>query len=315
MHQNLPHTAPLTPDFPIDICKLQKEALRVNSYFLKYKQNDNPYDLDPSEVLPLVSPSGDPQYLDSRATDCPFQSTPTLSSMPTFKKLLQAFPSPLYSTRLIRLKAGQKLSVHQDNFRNFQHGILRLHVPIFTHESVKMVFCNTEYHWPAGQLWFGNFSLPHGVINQSDHDRVHLVIDMGITHRLLSFFPQSFYDQIDFNTTTLMPPPHSIHQENRTHSDFFCRFFYLPPGFLNYRLEGPACTIIRDNEYLLSLNNQYFYRLNAITENTFILDTMGPGRQIKLKPNSIELVIKGAVTDFCSENEYIHDINFNIPTQ
>lgn len=75
------------------------------------------------------------------------------------------------------LPAGKKINDHVDR----DHTILihghRLHIPIITNELVKFMV-NYEYKYlEKGYIYEINNALVHGVENNSNEDRIHLIID------------------------------------------------------------------------------------------------------------------------------------------
>src|SRR5262249_44878642 len=78
---------------------------------------------------------------------------------------------------------------------NFQCGSIRIHVPIVTHEKVVFSLDGERVRWREGELWYGDFSKPHWLRNESDVLRVHLVIDVEIDEWVLGLFPEDFVER------------------------------------------------------------------------------------------------------------------------
>lgn len=81
-------------------------------------------------------------------------------------------------TRYAVLKAGEEIKPHLDI--NTDKAV-RIHIPLITHEDViigtKGKKRTVELHMPAdGSVWFLNQAYEHWVKNNSDVDRVHLVV-------------------------------------------------------------------------------------------------------------------------------------------
>jgi aspartyl/asparaginyl beta-hydroxylase (cupin superfamily) len=55
--------------------------------------------------------------------------------------------------------------------------MVRLHIPIITDPRIDFFVNNRKVVMNEGECWYINFNLPHRVYNNSDIDRVHLVID------------------------------------------------------------------------------------------------------------------------------------------
>lgn len=143
-------------------------------------------------AIPLISAGGRVDFVRShgasRVEDAPMD-TPVLAKCPYIKSLLQSLPAPKRSARFLYLMRGAVIHEHCDPPLNAQAGALRLHVPVITHTDVLFVVGGKRVRWQPGELWWADFSLPHSVENRSPVDRVHLVIDVSVTHELLQLFP------------------------------------------------------------------------------------------------------------------------------
>lgn len=77
---------------------------------------------------------------------------------------------------LVRLKAGGVINEHTDNNFSLAHSH-RVHVPIETNENVLFSVGTKTRNLKAGEVVEINNRRPHSVRNESDHDRVHLILD------------------------------------------------------------------------------------------------------------------------------------------
>ena len=99
-------------------------------------------------------------------------------------KILGKIPAEKERVRLMKLEAGTIIAKHTDKVdKDIKTGkIVRLHVPVITHEEVLMTSWLpggiAEFHMKKGSCWWLDVSQPHKVVNKSDIDRVHLVIDI-----------------------------------------------------------------------------------------------------------------------------------------
>ena len=82
------------------------------------------------------------------------------------------------------MKVGTIIAKHTDKVdKDIKTGkIVRLHIPVITHEEVLMTSWLpggiAEFHMKKYSCWWLDVSQPHKVVNKSDIDRVHLVIDI-----------------------------------------------------------------------------------------------------------------------------------------
>ena len=102
---------------------------------------------------------------------------PALSNSPYLSKVINLLKCPIQSVRLMRLKAGASILPHNDAGLGLAHGQARLHVPIFSNNSVTFYVANQLVPMPAGKITYINADQVHEVRNQSAEDRIHLVID------------------------------------------------------------------------------------------------------------------------------------------
>lgn len=77
---------------------------------------------------------------------------------------------------LVRLKAGGKIDAHQDNNFSLTHSH-RVHLPVVTNDKVFFNVGEVTMALPAGELYEINNRRLHAVRNESDVDRVHLILD------------------------------------------------------------------------------------------------------------------------------------------
>ena len=78
---------------------------------------------------------------------------------------------------LIKLKAREDISIHFDS-GDYLMLSKRNHIPIVTSDNVFFGVGNEKISMQAGECWEINNSRPHLVENNSDIDRIHLLIDI-----------------------------------------------------------------------------------------------------------------------------------------
>ena len=112
------------------------------------------------------------------------QDTPLLEELKVHK-ILEKIPAATERVRLMKLKAGTKISKHTDKVdKDIKSGrIVRLHIPIVTDEDVTMITwletkVPTEFKMTKGNCYWLDVAKPHAVINDSSLDRIHLVVDV-----------------------------------------------------------------------------------------------------------------------------------------
>lgn len=87
------------------------------------------------------------------------------------------FNGVLCRAEIVKMKANVKIRKHVDGGSFLQYA-RRCHVPIITNENVFFTVFDNTVNMKAGTLYEINNTLPHSVENNSDQDRVHLILDI-----------------------------------------------------------------------------------------------------------------------------------------
>ncbi|MFG1953959.1 aspartyl/asparaginyl beta-hydroxylase domain-containing protein [Micromonospora sp. NPDC048830] len=141
-------------------------------------------------VLPLRSPGGDPGRTDPGGPGpVDYAATPWLMRMPYLRNILDDIPAPLNAVRLMALGPGAASHPHRDPKYALARGLVRLHIPLVTHQDAVLVLDGVEHCWQPGTLWWGDFAREHAVRNAGPATRVHTVIDALFTRELAAWFP------------------------------------------------------------------------------------------------------------------------------
>jgi aspartyl/asparaginyl beta-hydroxylase (cupin superfamily) len=184
--------------------------------------------------------------------------------------------------RLLSLEPGGVIREHSDSF--LSRRIVRLHVPIITAPEVELYVGGARCHWKAGELWYGDFSLPHRGVNRSNLTRVHLVLDVTADDNLLALFQP---EEIPLALAALGP----MESEGEVDPRLLERFavdFTLPPGFslpgaghqnLDAAIDG--CIRLVDSELCVFVNQQPMLKASPVSEDT--LDLPGLGADARLE--------------------------------
>lgn len=137
-----------------------------------------------------------------------FAPTKYLNKCPRLKAAINAIPGEKLSVRLTALPSGSGLSPHRDNWKSFEHGVLRLHIPIETNRKAKFVVAKKNVKMTAGELWYCDFSRVHYVKNFGQTPRIHLVLDVKTNEDLMKLFPPSL--RFKFNQKKVQLPPSTL---------------------------------------------------------------------------------------------------------
>ena len=149
-------------------------------------------------VLSLRSQSGDALETTSGGPGLThFQDTAAMRLAPYLREVVEAIPGPKQSVRLSSLPPGGSIARHDDVVLSLEHGLVRLHVPIQSGPGVELEVGGERVEMAPGELWYGDFTLPHAVENRGASERVHLLVEVQVTAGLRALFPADYWDARD----------------------------------------------------------------------------------------------------------------------
>jgi hypothetical protein len=88
----------------------------------------------------------------------------------------------------VKLPANTSIAEHTDYGYHLEN-CYRIHLPIVTNDKVKFIINKTVYYLATGIIAKINNNVPHEVLNESEHDRVHLIMDFVMPY-------DKYYDTI-----------------------------------------------------------------------------------------------------------------------
>ncbi|GGX16595.1 aspartyl/asparaginyl beta-hydroxylase domain-containing protein [Undibacterium macrobrachii] len=175
--------------FSFDITRLQHDlALAVRSPWIKHF-NTQAYEKDWS-CIPLRSVGGSIDHI-LPIDSAEFQDTVILEQCAYFREVIKHFECEITSIRLMSLEAGGIIKEHVDAGTSLEDGITRLHIPIQTSPEVIFMIDHQPVHFSAGDTWYLNASCLHGVRNDSQQARIHLMLDCVSNAWLEQVFKQA----------------------------------------------------------------------------------------------------------------------------
>lgn len=282
-----------------DVGGLWKDLELCRSDFRPYRHLYHSVDHRLIEVAMLHAPGGDVRKQWPYPSSSPYAPTPILMKCPRFRRVLEKIPGPKLSARLTCLPAGAVLESHRDRYRNFRYGVVRLHVPIATNERATITIAGRRHHWKAGETWWGDFSKVHGVANRGEEDRVHLVVDVVVTPKLLALFPEDFASRKKKEGIAFHRPPRELGARSL---DRFQGRFSVPAEFLSlWHTPGTKLSVrIEKRRGQLALTGRGFDPIGLIplSESELGLVGAGPGNRLVLgekgrTSSSLSIVLNG----------------------
>ena len=119
-----------------------------------------------------------------------------LEEMKPILKILEKLPCTFERVRFMKLVAGKVIGKHSDKIdKDITSGkIVRVHIPIRTNEDVIFTLYEStkdkignEHNLKTGHFYYTDVSKPHAVRNNSNVDRIHLVVDCYQNSSLRTF--------------------------------------------------------------------------------------------------------------------------------
>ena len=106
--------------------------------------------------------------------------------------ILAKIPSTFERVRFMKIKANSGIGKHSDridkDFGIEDGNIIRIHVPIRTNDQVEFYLWEGKEklvnYLEEGHYYYVDVRAPHAVTNNSDVDRIHLVIDVYVNEEI-----------------------------------------------------------------------------------------------------------------------------------
>ncbi|MFT5572824.1 MAG: hypothetical protein ACI9FR_001748 [Cryomorphaceae bacterium] len=160
--------------YRFDVERLQHEL----SQFNQTAWMEHPNRLNGNSAIPLISLNGG----DNDEFSGHMQVTPHLQRCDYVQQVMAGFGEVLARSRFMRLSPGSEVSEHVDfNYHWYNH--VRIHIPITTTPDVTFFCGPDQVHMQAGECWIFDSWKRHKVVNPSNQERIHLVIDTAGSSR------------------------------------------------------------------------------------------------------------------------------------
>jgi len=308
MHADTDITVRLPRTYSVDLLDRDLQTLRG----VPTAPQPGPYHKGEWTGIALYSMGGKDSVFPSAPGMDRYQETESVRRTPYFKKILDDLECPKEVVRLLFLPPGGHIKDHFDFHTNFQFGLLRLHIPILTHPDVIFTIDGQRMNWKAGELWYGDFSRVHSVLNNSQIVRVHMVIDVQINDFVLGLFPADFVERrrAEGISMTHQPLPASEAELRRFICDFRIPGELMPMFVIGKPLSTlakGALASVRSmgGELTILINNEPAFRLERISDDAFSISGLPPGITLQFQERDhavreVALNLKGLPKDLYS---------------
>ncbi|NHZ36793.1 aspartyl/asparaginyl beta-hydroxylase domain-containing protein [Massilia rubra] len=234
--------------------------------------------------------------------------TAEADSAPYLKEILESLRFVLQVVRVLWLPVGGKIRSHVDFDTNFQFGLVRLHIPMQTNPDVEFLIGGRRVTMNVGELWYGDFSKPHEVMNRGNQNRLHAVVDVEINDALLAMMPAEYIDmQSQFGPVSMHRPRYAKQDDLAT---FECRFHIpgsilplLRHGKLADMIKGASAMLRREGGALcLYVDGGRHCRLIRVDESEFTIVGMPSGCFFRIEraagvAHRVVLIVRGVQED------------------
>lgn len=178
--------------FLFDSLKLQDDLSTCLAINWKQHFNQSDYSGDWSGIAMRSSSGNEIDILSHPGSE--FKDTPLMEVCPYFRKILSLFECEKETIRLLRLAPGSNIKEHRDRGAGYQFGNFRVHIVIRTHPDVSFIVDGVEVSMKTGECWYADFDRPHSVTNNSNEERVHLIMDCIRNEWSDTLFAKAGYD-------------------------------------------------------------------------------------------------------------------------
>lgn len=178
-----------------DVQQMQQEVALLESDLWKVHYNTAHYE-GGWTILPLRSINGSIDNIisihsTSAETIPAYKDAVLLEQCNYIRSVLDFFECEKTAVRLMKLHAGAVIKEHSDHDMSFEDGEVRLHIPVITNTAVEFFLADERILMQEGECWYMNLTLKHRINNNSNIDRVHLVIDCKVNDWIKEQFAQN----------------------------------------------------------------------------------------------------------------------------
>jgi len=227
---------------------------------------EHPNKMEGNLAIPLISLNG------QNNNDFSGRMLPTahLQRCEYMQQSMASFNEVLARSRLMRLNAGCQVAPHVD-FNYHWYSRVRIHIPIVTNPDVIFHCGDQKIHMQAGECWIFDSWRRHKVVNSSDQDRVHLVIDTAGSSRFWNTVREMQGFGIDTNnaelTAKLRQRPYAPGVASEIKTEQFNNAPIMAPGELEAIADELIADLKANAENDINILAEYQYLLSNLAKD------------------------------------------------
>ena len=223
--------------FSFDANRLKQElAVFEDSVWMEH-----PNRINGNSAIPLISLNGE----DNNDFSGQMQATPHLDRCEYVQQVMASFGEVLARSRFMKLAAGEEVTEHVD-FNYHWYDRVRIHIPITTYPEVQFYCGDEQVNMRAGECWIFDSWRRHKVVNNSQFDRTHLVIDTAGSSSFWNLVDKMQAYSADFRSTDFESNlQHVAYAKGQPH-EFNLEKYNVAPVMAPGELEAIANELIDD---------------------------------------------------------------------
>ncbi len=167
--------------------KLRQDVAAIKAAWLPHHRTDHSTSWD---GLLLHAIDGDPSNNYYHRDTARFRFTEYYEQCAYIPEVIEALACDKKRIRFLRLAPGGLIKRHLDRSETLLNGEVRLHIPITTDPEIEFYLEHERVVMQPGELWYLNTLHRHWVRNNTEIERIHLVIDCVVNDWLMDIIDQ-----------------------------------------------------------------------------------------------------------------------------
>jgi hypothetical protein len=286
-------------DKAVDIEAFREEYQRVKNEAIPYP---HPTGAGKNFALSIFSSDGSSKTIAPFSVGHVFVPTSVASKTPKTTAFIKSLKGKIFAVRYLISKKESGLFIHRDHDVNLSFGIVRLHVPLYSSPEAMFIVEKQRLNLPPDGIYFVDVSKLHATKNAFSEERVHLVIDIGLTAELLRLFPKEFIRAKKKECEFQLFPEKLPAKEKRLRLASLHEGIYsidrtlIPECLKGDNSDRFEIKKLRSKAFLIASNGNE-YEILPFNKSSFYCPTVGPGFTFKSTQKDLQTELFGKPRD------------------